>query len=105
MSSRYRSTVTQDMIYGRAPQRQGNRMRVFVIASVMIALLPATAYSQEQQSEKPTSLRSKAQKNEDAAIEKAYQEMINRTKRQPKSAPAKSDPWHSIRPADDSAKR
>jgi hypothetical protein len=82
-------------------------MRVLVIASVIVALLPAAAYSQEQQSEKPTSLRSKAQKNEDAAIEKAYQEMINRTKGQgqAKSAPAKNDPWHSIRPADDSAKR
>jgi uncharacterized ion transporter superfamily protein YfcC len=81
-------------------------MRVFIVASVLAALLPAAAYSQEeQQSEKPTSLRSKAQKNEDAAIEKAYQEMINRTKGQPKSAPPKTDPWHSVRPADDSAKR
>jgi hypothetical protein len=82
-------------------------MRVFIVVSVIVALLPAAAaYSQEeQQSEKPTSLRSKAQKNEDAAIEKAYQEMINRTKGQPKSAPPKTDPWHSVRPADDSAKR
>jgi len=80
-------------------------MRVFIVASVIVALLPAAAYSQEEQSDKPTSLRSKAQKNEDSAIEKAYQEMINRTKGQPKSAPPKADPWHTIRPADDSAKR
>jgi hypothetical protein len=73
-------------------------MRVLAIA-VAIALVSTAAYSQEGQ-EKPTSLRSKAQKQEDAAIERAYQEMIDRTKGQPKSAaPSKMDPWHNIREA------
>ncbi len=80
-------------------------MRVYVIGAVIAALLSATAYSQEGE-EKPTSLRSKSQKNEDAAIERAYQEMIGRTKEQAKSAPAKMDPWQKIRTAPaDSAKR
>jgi hypothetical protein len=80
-------------------------MRVYVIGAVIAALLSAAAYSQEGE-EKPTSLRTKAQKNEDAAIERAYQDMIGRTKEQAKSAPGKMDPWQKIRNAPtDSAKR
>jgi hypothetical protein len=81
-------------------------MRALAIAALMTALLPATAYAQE--GEKPTSLRSKAQKKEDAEIEKAYQDMMNRTKGQgpAKSAPDKYDPWQNMRAAPaDSAKR
>jgi hypothetical protein len=83
-------------------------MRAFAIAALITALVPATAYSQEEGPEKPTSLRSKAQKKEDAEIEKAYHEMINRTKGQgqTKSAPDKFDPWQNMRAAPaDSAKR
>jgi hypothetical protein len=82
-------------------------MRALAVAALITALLPATAYAQEE-GEKPTSLRSKAQKKEDAEIEKAYQQMINRTKEQgqTKSAPEKYDPWQNLRAAPaDSAKR
>jgi hypothetical protein len=83
-------------------------MRALAVAALITALLPATAYTQEEGGEKPTSLRSKAQKKEDAEIEKAYQQMINRTKDQgqTKSAPEKYDPWQNLRAAPaDSAKR
>jgi hypothetical protein len=79
-------------------------MRRLAIAAMMIGFLPAAAYSQEQE-KKPT-LRSDAQKREDAEIEKAYREMIGRTKGQTKSTPAKPDPWQTVRPAaDDGPKR
>ena len=79
-------------------------MRRLAIAAMMIGFLPAAAYSQEQE-KKPT-LRSDAQKREDAEIEKAYKEMIGRTKGQAQPAPAKPDPWQSVRPAaGDSTKR
>jgi hypothetical protein len=73
-------------------------MRTVTIAAaaMMIALLPATAYSQHQ----PATARTDAQKKEDAEIEKAYQEVTKGKKGQ--AAPAKTnpwDPWHTIRPA------
>jgi hypothetical protein len=80
-------------------------MRTFAIVAVILGLLSATAYSQQEE-QKPTSLRSEAQKKEDVEIEKTYREMINRTKGQVKSAPAKTDPWQSVRPSPgDTAKR
>ena len=73
-------------------------MRRIAIAAIVLGLLPATAYSQEEQQQKPT-LRTDAQKREDAEIEKAYKEMIGRTKGQAQPAPAKPDPWQTVRPA------
>jgi hypothetical protein len=74
-------------------------MRRIAIAAIVLGLLPATTYSQgEEQQQKPT-LRTDAQKREDAEIEKAYKEMIGRTKGQAQPAPVKPDPWQSVRPA------
>ena len=75
---------------------KSHTMRTVTIAAMMIALLPATAYSQHQ----PATARTDAQKKEDAEIEKAYQEVTKGKKGQ--AAPAKTDPWdpwHTIRPA------
>jgi hypothetical protein len=76
-------------------------MRTVIIAAVMIALLPATAYSQEHQ---PATRRTDEQKKQDAEIEKAYQEV---TKGSKEKGPAKPwDPWQTVRPASgESAKR
>jgi hypothetical protein len=80
-------------------------MRTCLAATLIIGLLPAPAYSQDEQNKKPT-LRSDAQKKEDAAIEKEYQDMINRTKGKGASGPPKNDPWQTIRPsAGDNSKR
>ena len=79
-------------------------MRTVAITAMMIALLPASAYAQGDAP--PTSSRTDQQKKEDAEIEKAYQEMIKRSKGPAAPAPAKSDPWHTVRPADgDKTKR
>ncbi len=78
-------------------------MRTVTIAAMMIALLPAIAYSQDH---KPATTRSDEQKKEDAEIEKAYREVMKGGKGQVAPAPAKTDPWQTIRPATgDSAKR
>ena len=79
-------------------------MRTVIIAAMMIALLPASAYSQEHQ---PATTRTDAQKKADAEIEKAYQQATKGMKGQATSAPAKPwDPWQTVRPATgDSAKR
>jgi hypothetical protein len=78
-------------------------MRTVAIAAIMIALLPASAYSQGDAPKPP---RTEQQKKDDAEIEKAYQEMIKRSKGQAAPAPAKTDPWQTIRPAaGDSTKR
>jgi hypothetical protein len=77
-------------------------MRAVVIAGLMIALLPATAYSQD--SHMPATRRTDEQKKQDAEIEKAYHEVEKGIKAQ--TAPRKYDPWHTVRPAaDDKAKR
>jgi hypothetical protein len=79
-------------------------MRTVIIAAVMIALLPATAYSQEH---KPATRRTDEQKKQDAEIEKAYEEVTKGMKSQ--AAPAKPwDPWQTVRPTPtpaDGAKR
>ena len=76
-------------------------MRTVTIAAMMIALLPAIAYSQDH---KPATSRTDEQKKEAADIEKAYQQVTKGVK--PAPAPAKTDPWQTIRPATgDSAKR
>ncbi len=80
-------------------------MRTVAVAAVMIALLPASAYSQGD-APPPKTTRTDQQKKEDAEIEKAYQEMMKRSKGQAAPAPAKTDPWQTVRPAGgDSTKR
>jgi len=80
-------------------------MRTVAITAMMIALLPASAYAQQEDGP-PTSARTNQQKKEDAQIEKAYQEMIKRSRGQAAPAPAKTDPWQTVRPADgDKTKR
>jgi hypothetical protein len=75
-------------------------MRILTIAAMMIALLPASAYSQQN---KPP-LRSDKQMKDDAEIDKAYQETVKRSKGNGQAA--KSDPWQTVRPAgDDNTKR
>ena len=76
-------------------------MRTVTIAAMMIAILPASAYSQGHQ---PATTRTDEQKKEAAEIDKAYQQVTKGMKAAP--APAKTDPWQTIRPAaGDSAKR
>jgi len=78
-------------------------MRSAAIAAVMMSLLPASAYAE---GDKPVSqTRTDEQKKEDAASERAYQEVIKATTGKPAPAP-KSDPWHQVRPPGaDGAKR
>ena len=67
--------------------------RIVTAAAAMIALLPATAYSQENQ--RPTA-RTDQQKKEDAEIEKDYERVMKGIKAQ--TAPSKYDPWQTVRP-------
>ncbi|HEY4855350.1 MAG TPA: hypothetical protein VIH98_01560 [Xanthobacteraceae bacterium] len=68
--------------------------RTAAIAAMMIGLLPAVAYAQQE--EKPTR-RTDEQKKEDAAIEKAYEQVVKGMKA--RTPPAKYDPWQTVRPA------
>jgi hypothetical protein len=65
----------------------------------MIALLPATAFSQKGQQQAPSPFaRTTEQKRKDAEVDKAYEEVLKADKAH--AAPAKIDPWQAIRPAD-----
>jgi len=64
--------------------------RTAAITALMIALMPAAAYAQEQEQQKPTR-RTDEQKKEDAAIEKAYDQVMKGMKAQ--TPPSKYDPW------------
>jgi hypothetical protein len=76
--------------------------RTVAIAAMMIAFLPVTAYAEEEH-QKPT-LRSDEQKKEDAAIEKAYEQVMKGVNA--RTAPTKYDPWQMVRPAaNDSSKK
>jgi len=70
-------------------------MRTVAVAALTIALLPAAAYSQEQQG--PPTRRTGEQKKQDAEIEKAYQEVQKGIKAQTPST--NYDPWGTIRQA------
>lgn len=79
-------------------------MKKRIIVALMITLLPATAYSQRgsqsQSSGQPSPFeRTEAQKKKDAEVERAYQQSLKANAAQ--TPPAKSDPWHSVRPAND----
>ena len=69
---------------------------------ILMALLPASAYPQGQRG--PPTVRSDAEKKEDAAIDKAYQQAIKGGG--DKKPVAKKDPWDTVRPAaNDTMKR
>ena len=73
-----------------------------VIVAIMIALLPASAYAQQQKG--ALTAKSDSEKKHDAEIDQAYRQVMKGT--EGKAKPVKVDPWQSIRPAgDDSAKR
>jgi hypothetical protein len=76
-------------------------MRKFVIAAMMMALLPASAYA--QQSKGPLTARTEKEMKEDKDIDKAYRDAIKRNGGDGQAA--KRDPWQTIRPPDtDNAK-
>jgi hypothetical protein len=76
-------------------------MRRLIIAAMMIALLPAAAYSQQDKG--PATVRSDKEMKDDATIDKAYQDTVKRMGGNAKAP--KSDPWQTVRPAaDDSTK-
>jgi len=84
-------------------------VRRLAIATIMLALLPASAYAQDDQANQddngPPTARTRAELKNDAAIDKAYKDTMKRMNAYQK--PVKSDdPWQTIRPAgSDSAKR
>jgi hypothetical protein len=70
-------------------------MKEFAIATMIIAFLAVPAYSQD--GPPPPAARTDKQKKEDAAVEKAYEDVLKREK---SNGPAvKSDPWQTVRPA------
>jgi len=69
-------------------------MRRLAIAAVMIALLPAPTYAQE---EGPATARTDKEKKQDAETYKAYQDTLKRMNVTGPAAPA--DPWQDVRPA------
>ena len=78
-------------------------MRTCTIAAMMIALLPTAAYSQRKT---PPTLRTDEQMKTDAEVDKAYQNAIKATREKRPAAPAKIDPWQTVRtPGDNNVKR
>jgi hypothetical protein len=74
-------------------------MRRFIVATVLIAFLPASAYSQA-----PATARTDKERKEDAEIDKAYEDATKRI--QDKKQPLATDPWQTVRPAtSDNTKR
>jgi hypothetical protein len=78
-------------------------VRTFIIVALMIALLPAAAYSQAARPKGPLTNRTDAEKKNDEAIDKAYQEQLKNPQFSKQSSKS-SDPWQSIR-SDDNTKR
>lgn len=77
-------------------------MKKFVLAAMMIALFPVSAYSQKDKG--PLTARSEKEMKDDKEIDKAYRETIKRAGGNGQAA--KSDPWQTIRPpGTDSTKR
>lgn len=77
-------------------------MRSLTIAALMIALLPVSAYAEEQHG--PATVRTDKEKKEDDAIDKAYRERMKYLGAGGQAV--KTDPWQSVRPAGgDSTKR
>jgi hypothetical protein len=86
------------LVYDEAVhQGTGTRnMKKLVIAATMIALLPASAYS--QQNKGPLTARTEREMKEDKEIDKAYRDAIKRSGGDGQAA--KRDPWQTIRPQD-----
>jgi hypothetical protein len=77
-------------------------MKKFVIATIMIALFPVSAYSQKDKG--PLTARTEREMKEDKEIDKAYRETMKKTGGNGQAT--KSDPWQTIRPPGaDSTKR
>jgi hypothetical protein len=72
-------------------------MKRAAFAALMIALLPAAAFAEGDKS--VTQTRTEDQKKEDAANQKAYEQVIKDT-HSGGPASVKIDPWHQVRPAD-----
>jgi uncharacterized protein YdeI (BOF family) len=64
-----------------------------IVLATAIALLSVSAFAQEQKG--PLTARTDAQRKQDTAIDKAYQEAIKSKRNIDQSA--KHDPWQSLR--------
>jgi hypothetical protein len=69
-------------------------MKRFVIAAMMIVLLPVAAYSQDKG---PATARTEKEMKQDKEIDKAYRETMKRMDANGQAA--KGDPWKTVRPA------
>ncbi|CAN0444842.1 unnamed protein product [Phaeothamnion confervicola] len=78
-------------------------MKAVAIAALVAALLPALAAAQENKG--PPTVRSDAEKAEDAASERAYRNALDATRAKGQSEPAKVDPWQTVRPPAGDKKR
>ena len=68
-------------------------MRALTVAAMIIAVLTASAYAQENKT--PRTQRSDSEKKDDADIDKAYKAATDRRH----TPAAKIDPWQAVRPA------
>ena len=69
-------------------------MRTFVIVAMLIAFAPAAAYAQK----KSITARTDEQTKHDAEIDQAYRNALSGTGSKKLPAPAKVDPWQTVRP-------
>ena len=84
-------------------------MRPYFTAFVMMAMLAGPAYSQQggevnSANKDPYKLKLEREQNERDEIERAYDAQMKRLKAQ-NATPTSSDPWKTIRPVDNAAKR
>jgi hypothetical protein len=70
-------------------------MKKFVIAAMIMALFPVSAYAQQDKG--PLTARTEKEMKEDKEIDKAYRDTMKRTGDNGQAA--KSDPWQTVRPA------
>src|SRR5208282_2672615 len=70
-------------------ENRSGTVKKFAIAAIMIALLPASAYAQQQKG--PPTAKSDSEKKRDAEIDQAYRQVIKGT--EGKAKPVKVDPW------------
>jgi hypothetical protein len=69
---------------------------MFVIAAILIAFAPTAAYAQQQK--KSITARTDEQTKNDSEIDQAYQHALSGTRNKKLPAPAKVDPWQTVRP-------
>lgn len=74
--------------------------RRLLAALLALPLIPplslGLAHAQQQQG--PLTIRTDSQKKQDAAIDRAYQDAVKRSKAGGKSAATAKDPWQDVRP-------